>query len=143
MIDQNLVIADTGYLLSLFNQRDPKYLLAQKILEQYETKILITTCFVFSELYWLLLNRNNFHLIDKLFEAAGPEEIFKVYPFETSHLSAIRIHSNKYRDRKIDLADASLITLAEKIGHGNILTSDSDFDTYRWNKKNVFNNLFK
>jgi hypothetical protein len=51
-------------------------------------------------------------------------------------------HVKKYADRSIDLADASLISLAEEIGHGNILTTDrNDFSIYRWGRTNSFNLL--
>ena len=39
---------------------------------------------------------------------------------------------NKYRDRSMDLADASLVVLAERIGVNEVLTIDrADFDVYR------------
>ncbi|OGA08822.1 MAG: hypothetical protein A3D95_10580 [Betaproteobacteria bacterium RIFCSPHIGHO2_12_FULL_69_13] len=38
----------------------------------------------------------------------------------------------KYRDRPMDLADASLVELAERTGIEEVLTTDrADFDTYR------------
>lgn len=38
----------------------------------------------------------------------------------------------KYRDRPMDLADASLVVLAERLGITEILTVDrADFDVYR------------
>ncbi len=42
----------------------------------------------------------------------------------------------------MDLADASLILLAEELGHGDILSTDKrDFQIYRWNNTQKFNNL--
>jgi predicted nucleic acid-binding protein len=41
-----------------------------------------------------------------------------------------------------DFADASLVVLAEHLGHGRILTCDRrDFSIYRWNDTNPFENL--
>jgi predicted nucleic acid-binding protein len=38
----------------------------------------------------------------------------------------------KYRDRPMDIADASLVVVAERIGVSEILTIDrADFDVYR------------
>lgn len=38
----------------------------------------------------------------------------------------------KYRDRPMDIADASLVLLAERVGVNEILTIDrADFDVYR------------
>jgi predicted nucleic acid-binding protein len=41
-----------------------------------------------------------------------------------------------------DLADASLVLLAEKLGHGRILSTDlRDFGAYRWKNREPFQNL--
>jgi len=43
----------------------------------------------------------------------------------------------------MDLADASLVVLAEHLENGRILTVDRrDFNIYRWHKTNSFENLF-
>lgn len=47
----------------------------------------------------------------------------------------------KYRDQKIDLADACLIHLAGTIRSGDILTLDSDFEVYRWGSNRPFRKL--
>ena len=44
----------------------------------------------------------------------------------------------KYRDRKIDLADACLIRLADIFDTADILTLDSDFAVYRWGRNKPF-----
>ncbi len=44
----------------------------------------------------------------------------------------------KYRDRKIDLADACLIRLADEFETPDILTLDKDFAIYRWRKNKPF-----
>ena len=42
----------------------------------------------------------------------------------------------------MDLADASLILLAEHLGHGRILSTDErDFRTFRWKQRRPFRNL--
>lgn len=48
----------------------------------------------------------------------------------------------KYADLPMDLADASLVVLAEHLGHGRILSTDKrDFHTYRWKNTYPFQNL--
>jgi hypothetical protein len=47
-----------------------------------------------------------------------------------------------YADLPMDLADASLVLLAEELGHGRILsTDDRDFNAYRWKRHEPFENL--
>jgi uncharacterized protein len=45
---------------------------------------------------------------------------------------------HKYGDRRIDLADASLIHLATELNSPDILTLDRDFEFYRWGRSNPF-----
>jgi predicted nucleic acid-binding protein len=47
----------------------------------------------------------------------------------------------KYRDRKVDLADACLVHLATELGVGSILTFDRDFIVYRWGANRPFHFL--
>ena len=48
----------------------------------------------------------------------------------------------QYADLPMDLADASLVVLAEYLGEGRIFSVDQrDFNTYRWNNTNPFQNL--
>jgi uncharacterized protein len=54
-----------------------------------------------------------------------------------SALQVARI-MQKYGDRQIDLADASLIHLATELNTPDILTLDRDFESYRWGKNNHF-----
>jgi predicted nucleic acid-binding protein len=42
----------------------------------------------------------------------------------------------------MDLADASLVILAEELGKGDILSTDQrDFGVYRWKNRKPFKNL--
>ena len=48
----------------------------------------------------------------------------------------------RYAKLPMDLADASLVLLAEHLGHGHILSTDErDFSTYRWKNREPFHNL--
>lgn len=50
----------------------------------------------------------------------------------------IRALMRKYRNIPASLADACLIAMAEEFETGDILTLDSDFLTYRWQKNRPF-----
>jgi len=48
----------------------------------------------------------------------------------------------RYASLPMDLADASLVLLAEHLGRGRILTTDlRDFESYRWKSRKPFHNL--
>ena len=60
-------------------------------------------------------------------------------PFQMSRAAVgIKQILRKYRDRKIDLADACLIRLADEFATPEILTLDGDFAVYRWSKNKSF-----
>jgi predicted nucleic acid-binding protein len=64
--------------------------------------------------------------------------IFQI-PFRLSAAAAgVQRLLRKYRDQKIDLADACLIHLAGELGTGDIFTLDRDFKVYRWGRNRVF-----
>lgn len=48
----------------------------------------------------------------------------------------------RYAALPMDLADASLVLLAERLGHGRILSTDQRvFEAYRWKQRQPFENL--
>lgn len=137
MKNKSSIIIDTGFIYALCSKKDANHLKAEAAAIKYNGMQWVTTCFVFHELYWLLGETNPLQIFEA--EKAG---IFQVIGFDRDHLAKIETHVKKYSDRQIDLADASLIFLAECLGHGNILTTDlNDFTVYRWNRTHSFNLL--
>jgi len=65
----------------------------------------------------------------------GEIEIHSPHPEEWKRVSELM---EKYKDTPMDLADASLVSLAELKGFRKILTLDSDFAVYRINGKEPF-----
>ena len=69
----------------------------------------------------------------------GAAEIAPPHPDDLPRIEALMA---KYAGLPMDLADASLIILAERLGHGRILSTDErDFRTYRWKRHAPFENL--
>lgn len=60
-------------------------------------------------------------------------------PFQLpSQAPSVRQILKKYRDQRIDFADACLICLADQFAAPAILTLDSDFQIYRWGRNKPF-----
>jgi predicted nucleic acid-binding protein len=67
---------------------------------------------------------------------------FEVIPLVREHLPRIEVLMQKYAALPMDLADASLVILAEELGTGDILSTDTrDFGAYRWKNRKPFRNL--
>ncbi|NUO78720.1 PIN domain-containing protein [candidate division KSB1 bacterium] len=136
-----MVMVDTGFWLALANKKDEHHERAKSVLASINAP-LITTWPVMTETCYLLLMRIN----------AGAQVAFiKSYEtgafkaFELSGNHAARIHEllEKYAGLPMDLADASLVVLAEHLGDGQILSTDvRDFSVYRWKDNKTFENLF-
>ena len=52
--------------------------------------------------------------------------------------AAVEKPLKKYRNVPMDLADACLVDLADRLGTGRILTLESDFEIYRWRSRRKF-----
>lgn len=135
-----MIIADTGVWLALANRRDRFHLSAKQALEELQEP-LITTWPVMTETCHLLLSRLG-PTSQERFIASFRGGAFNVFALEDSHVSRIAALMEKYRNLPMDLADASLVILAESLGDGRILSTDRrDFNTYRWKERRPFENL--
>jgi uncharacterized protein len=139
------VICDSGPLAALFNSRDSYHRQAFEYFKINGARIrLLTSWEVISEVMYFL----NFSaqaqsdLVIWLHEGASRDRV-KIASLEIEDLLGLSTLMLKYSDRPMDLADASLVWLANRTGVVEILTVDrSDFSVYRTNKRKAFKNLF-
>lgn len=102
---------------------------------------LVTTWPVISETCHLLLRRLGPHSQQSFVEAVAMGSC-DVFDLRRDHLPRVMALMESYADLPMDLADASLVILAEELGHGRILSTDQrDFRTYRWKQHEPFENL--
>ncbi|MER2563636.1 MAG: PIN domain-containing protein [Myxococcaceae bacterium] len=135
-----MIIADTGFFLALANAADHDH---QRALEaaQRVREPLITTWPVLTETCHLLLARLG-HVALMNFVTSAASSAFSVFQLDRAHFPRIEHLMRQYADLPMDLADASLVVLAEHLGHGRILSTDRrDFRTYRWKSRKPFTNL--
>jgi uncharacterized protein len=66
------------------------------------------------------------------------DELLTVYEIQEADYSRLLALMEQYRDRPMDLADATLVIAAEKTGYRQILTLDSDFLFYRIQNQGSF-----
>lgn len=65
-----------------------------------------------------------------------------LHAIEPAQMRRVAALMGKYTDLPMDLADASLLLLAEHLGDGRILSTDRrDFQTYRFKNQQPFRNL--
>jgi len=128
------VLLDTGVIVALLDRSEKFHQVCAEVVGELEAP-LITCEAVIAESCYLL--RNLAGAPEAVVEnvAAG---VFQV-PFQLSREAVgLKQVLRKYRDRKIDLADACLIRLAEEFETADILTLDRDFAVYRWSRNKPF-----
>lgn len=120
-------LADTGFLVALFNDADPHHggavammgeLAGRRIYTVWE--VLTETGHLLDDVAWLNLLR---------WAAAGRLTVLSSDPAE---LTEIADFTERYADGGADLADVALVLAADRTGIYDMLTVDrKDFDRYR------------
>ena len=131
------VLLDTGVIVALLDRSEEAHRVCADAVQQLESPLL--TCeAVIAESCYLLRNLSGASeaVIENI--AAG---IFQVAFQLSQEATSVKQVLRKYRDRKIDLADACLVRLADMFETGDILTLDRDFTIYRWGKNKPFKML--
>jgi len=132
-------LIDAGPLIALFNRNDKYHLKIKEFIKNYSDK-LITTWPVITEVSHML-DFNIQTQIDFLtWIQLGAVEVQEI---DNQDLTRIIELSKKYSDVPMDLADASLVVLSERLNIKEIITIDSDYYIYRTINKEMINNVFK
>lgn len=131
------VLLDTGVIVALIDRSERFHRQCANAIRTLAAP-LITCEAVIAESCYLLRNLRGASETVMANVSAG---IFQI-PFNLTRSSQeVRQILRKYRDRKIDLADACLVSLAEEFTTGEILTLDQDFSIYRWGRHQHFHPL--
>jgi predicted nucleic acid-binding protein len=135
-----VIIADTGFFLAVANRRDRHHALAAGCLRKLGEQ-LVTTWPVMTETCHLLQAHIGVDA-EIAFVRGARDGAFEIRAVGAGQLDRVYELMEIYRDLPMDLADASLVILAEELGSGRILTTDQrDFRTYRWKNRKPFKNL--
>ena len=130
-----MTLIDTGPLVAFFDKDDRYHSLCVEVLKEIREP-LMTTSPVLTECFYLL--NFSWEVQDSLwlFIRRGGIEI---YPLEDELLPHCRELMKQYRDLPMDLADATLVALADAILVPKIFTLDhKDFSIYRFKQKKRF-----
>ena len=131
------IIVDAGPLIALFDKDDKYHSSVIKFLKTFDGQ-LITSWPVITEVTHLLSFNVNVQ-ID--FLEWLKREAVAIVNLENIHLERIIQLSKKYSDVPMDLADSSLIVIAELTNITDIITIDSDYYIYKTKNKKSLNNI--
>lgn len=131
------VLADTGALVALFDPDDRWHARAGAAIAALPRGArLVTSLAIVTEVTHMLDFdlRNQWAFLDWL-TAGGA--LLREIPIEG--IAACRARMEKYRDRPMDFADATLVWLAEQEGMTQILSIDADFAVYKIGRSKLTN----
>jgi hypothetical protein len=95
---------------------------------------------VFTEAMYLLGDAGGWKAQNALWSLVLRADV-EIAVMSESGFERARLLMQKYRDRPMSLADATLVALAEERGFKRIFTLDSDFDFYRLRGRERFDRI--
>ena len=129
------VLVDTGPIVAILSRRDQYHRTCVEALRDMPGPLL--TCWpVITEAAWLL--RREINAVEKLLNSIDTG-FLEMLPLTGSDAKPIASIMTKYRDLRIQLADAALVHLAGRDGLDTVFTLDQrDFLVYRLPKGKLF-----
>ena len=131
-----MILCDAGVLLCLVDRTQPQHNAYRNVVKRLVTP-LITTWPCLTEAMYLALSRSGWEMQKNLGQLLL-DKLLIIYEIQETDYSRLFDLMERYHDRPMDLADATLVITAEKTGYYQILTLDSDFLFYRINNKDSF-----
>ena len=131
---RNSILVDTSFFIALAKPADIYHAKAKKLAKFFCKQDWITTWPVITELSHILSN----HSFQALLEEQQ-EGLFHIFSISDEHVPILIELMKIYSDQEIDLADLSLILLAQHLEHGRILSFDqNDFSILKWHGSRPF-----
>lgn len=131
-----MTLCDASPLIALINQGDDNHQRCVDILPSLSAP-LITTCACFTEAMYLLGRYGGWFAQQELWGYVS-DQILVVYHYNSDELTRMETLMAQYRDVPMDLADASLVAIAEVLNQRQIFTLDHDFYIYRLSENQSF-----
>lgn len=131
-----MILCDAGVLLCLVDRTQPQHQAYRSAVLRL-AKPLVTTWSCLTEAMYLALHRGGWAMQKQLGQLLVGKLLI-VYEIQESDYGRLLALMEQYRDRPMDLADATLVLAAEKTGYRQILTLDSDFLFYRIGDRETF-----
>lgn len=136
-----MILADSGFWVALLSARDKHHAAAVHAMEEHQAEAFVTTWPVLTEACYLLSAQATVEQQQRFLKQVCNGGC-QLHDFPVKALDRMAALMHKYRDLPMDLADASLVLLAEEFDEGRILSTDErDFNTYRWKNSKPFQNL--
>jgi predicted nucleic acid-binding protein len=134
MADSPRGLIDTGAILALLDRKDSWHRACSEAFAELPLP-LATSAAVLAEVFHLLEGPHEFATAWRLLRSGA----VRVLPIDDEDLPVLEALMDRYQDRPMDFADATLVHLARRESLSTIFTIDhDDFETYRIEGKQRF-----
>lgn len=133
-----MILTDTGPLVALLDTDDPNHNVCLKVAQRLPAQPLLTTWPCFTEAMYLLGAVGGHAYQAELWRLWSDGKLV-LHDLTTAELERMIILMAKYHDTPMDLADASLVVVADSRQLTDIFSLDSDFYIYRLASGSVLN----
>jgi predicted nucleic acid-binding protein len=131
-----VTLTDTGPLIALIDADDPDHVRCVEALDRLRLPM-VTTWPAFTEAMYLLGRASDWRAQNALWRLQQRQDLL-VPELSGAALKRAAQLMAKYADRPMDLADATLVALAEERDDNRIFTLDGDFHVYRFKGRRRF-----
>ena len=131
-----MTLTDAGPLVALLDKNDIRHVVCRAYLPRLSPPMR-TTWPCFTEAMYLLGRTVGHRGQDQLWEWVE-SGFLTFYEIASEQRLEMRLLMTKYKDRPMDMADASLVTAANTLGIRRVFTTDSDFLAYRTKANQAF-----
>ena len=125
-----MILTDAGPLIALLTPSDPYHALCTALTPSLQSEAMLTTWVCFTEAMYFLGETGGYRLQDALWNLQRSRRL-ELHILSEPEIRQMQALMEQYRDTPMDLADASLIAVAESLGLRQVFTTDSDFYVYR------------
>ncbi|MGJ4754769.1 type II toxin-antitoxin system VapC family toxin [Leptospira kmetyi] len=136
---QNVALIDSGPIVALFNSNDKFHKYTYKFIKSYKGSLFSSWSVVTEVVYLLSFSIEAQSDFLEWIERGS----IQILDISVEDLRYIKNRMKKYSDLPMDLADASLMCIAEREGIERIISIDSDFSIYKTLKGKFLQNLLK
>jgi predicted nucleic acid-binding protein len=131
-----VILVDAGPLVALIDRGEPDHEQCVEALERL-TAPMVTTWPALTEAIYLVGGAGGWKAQEALWKLLERGDL-QLVPLDDALQKRTRALMRKYRDTPMDLADATLVAVAEALDVARVFTLDRDFQIYRWKGRRKF-----
>ena len=124
------MLTDTGSLVGLLDKRDPNHAACSQAAKRLPPDPLLTTYPCFTEAMYMLGKVGGYSYQNSLWALRHSGKL-RLRELTETEADRVDVLMKQYQNVPMDLADASLVAVAESRGYTRLFTIDSDFYIYR------------